>query len=40
MYRDQIDEMFQEYVKASRAKIPAVENMIGKEAPILEATMK
>ena len=40
MYRDQIDEIFQEYVKASRAKVPAVENLIGKEAPILEAAMK
>jgi glutamyl-tRNA reductase len=40
MFRDQIDEMFQEFVKASRAKVPAVENLIGKEAPILEATMK
>ena len=40
MFRDQIDEMFVEYLQTSTEKIPAVEKMISKELPILEATMK
>ncbi|MFB5597699.1 MAG: glutamyl-tRNA reductase, partial [Nitrosopumilaceae archaeon] len=40
MFRDQIDEMFVEYLQTSNAKIPTVEKMISKELPILEATMK
>jgi len=40
MFRDQIDEMYEEYVKASHGKVPAVEKMITKEVPIIEATIK
>jgi len=40
MFRDQIDEMVEEYVRTSKAKIPNVEKMIHKELPILLATMK
>ncbi len=39
MFRDQIDEMFEEYVRSSKAKIPNVEKMIHKELPILLATL-
>ena len=39
MFRDQIDEMFEEYLTSSKAKVPAVEKMISQEIPILEETM-
>lgn len=39
MFRDQIDEMFEEYLRTSKEKIPTVEKMISKEVPILEAAM-
>ena len=39
MFRDQIDEMFEEYLRKSKEKIPTVEKMISKEVPILEAAM-
>ena len=39
MFRDQISEMYEEDMKARKGKIPAVEEMISKEVPILEATM-
>ncbi len=39
MFRDQISEMYEEDLKARKAKIPAVEEIINKELPILEATM-
>ena len=40
MFRDQFDEMYEEYLSASKAKVPAVEKMLSKEIPILEETMK
>ena len=40
MFRDQISEMYEENLKATRKKVPAVEEMISKEVPIIEATMK
>ena len=40
MFRDQISEMYEENLKATRNKVPAVEEMISKEVPIIEATMK
>jgi len=39
MFRDQIDEMYEEYLITSKAKVPAVEKMISQETPILEETM-
>jgi len=39
MFRDQIDEMYEEYLTVSKAKVPAVEKMISQEIPILEETM-
>ena len=39
MFRDQIDEMFEEYLRTSKEKVPTVEKMISKEVPILEAAM-
>jgi len=32
--------MYEENLKATRKKVPAVEEMISKEVPIIEATMK
>ncbi len=40
MFRDQISEMYEENLKATRNKVPAVEEMVSKEVPIIEATMK
>ena len=40
MFRDQISEMYEENLKATRKKVPAVEEMVSKEVPIIEATMK
>lgn len=40
MFRDQVSEMYEEDVQARKGKVPAVEEMISKEVPILEATMK
>jgi len=40
LFRDQIAEMYEEDVKARKGIVPAVEEMISKELPILEATMK
>lgn len=39
MFRDQIDEMFETYIKTSAKKIPSVEESIKKELPVLEATI-
>jgi len=39
MFRDQIDEMFEEYIKSSTKKIPSVEELIKKEVPVIEATI-
>jgi len=40
MLIDQFAELDQENVKARNAKAPAVEEMISKEIPILEASME
>jgi len=40
MFRDQISEMYEENLKATRKKVPAVEEMVSKEVRIIEATMK
>lgn len=40
MFRDQVAELYEEDVKARKGLIPSVEEMIAKEAPIIEATMK
>jgi len=40
MFRDQVAEMYEEDVRARKGKVPSVEGMIGKEVPIIEATMK
>lgn len=40
MFRDQIAEMYEEDAMARKGKVPAVEEMISKEVPIIEATMK
>ncbi|MGQ0792046.1 MAG: glutamyl-tRNA reductase, partial [Nitrosopumilaceae archaeon] len=40
MFRDQVSEMYEEDAQARKAKVPAVEEMISKEVPIIEATMK
>ncbi|MFB5612714.1 MAG: glutamyl-tRNA reductase [Nitrosarchaeum sp.] len=40
LFRDQIAEIYEENVKARIGMIPAVEKIIEKEIPILEATMK
>ena len=40
MFRDQIDELFEEYVNSSLKKIPAVEELINKEVPTISATIK
>lgn len=40
LFRDQVSEMYEEDVLARKGKVPAVEEMIGKEVPILEATLK
>jgi len=40
MFRDQIAEIYEEIARATMAKVPAVEKMIIKEAPIIEATIK
>jgi len=40
MFRDQVAELYEEDVKARKGIVPSVEEMIGKEVPIIEATMK
>ncbi len=40
LFRDQISEMVDENEMARMSKVPAVEEMIGKEFPIIEAMMK
>ena len=40
MFRHQIDEMFEAYITSSKKKIPSVEEMISKEVPVIEATIK
>ena len=40
MFRDQVSEMYEEDAHARKGKVPAVEEMISKEVPIIEATMK
>ena len=40
LFRDQIAEIYEENVKSRIGMIPAVEKIIEKEVPILEATMK
>ncbi len=40
MFRDQVAELYEEDVKARKGLVPSVEEMIGKEVPIIEATMK
>ncbi len=39
LFRDQIAEMYEEDVVARKGKVPAVEEMISKEVPIIAATM-
>jgi glutamyl-tRNA reductase len=40
MFRDQVAELYEEDVKARKGIVPSVEDMISKEVPIIEATMK
>jgi len=40
LFRDQIAEMYEEDVAARKGKVPAVEEMISTEVPIIEETMK
>ncbi|MGI0064656.1 MAG: glutamyl-tRNA reductase, partial [Nitrosopumilaceae archaeon] len=40
MFRDQVSEMYEEDAQARKGKVPAVEEMISKEVPIIDATMK
>ena len=40
LFRDQIAEMYEEDVAARKGKVPAVEELISKEVPIIDATMK
>ena len=40
MFKDQIIEMVEENENLRMAKVPEVEKMIAKEAPVIEATMK
>src|SRR3970040_2510627 len=40
MFRDQVSEMYEEDAQSRKGKVPAVEEMISKEVPIIEATMK
>jgi len=40
LFRDQISEMVDENEMARMSKVPAVEEMIGKEFPIIETMMK
>ncbi len=40
MFRDQIDEIFEEYINSTQKKIPAVEELINKEVPTISATIK
>lgn len=40
LFKDQIDEIYNENVKSRIGIVPAVEKIIEKEIPILEATMK
>ena len=40
MFRDQVAELYEEDVKARKGIVPSVEEMIAKEVPIIEATMK
>jgi glutamyl-tRNA reductase len=40
LFRDQIAEIYEENVKARIGIVPAVEKIIDKEIPIIDATMK
>ncbi len=40
MFRDQILEMIEENLIATKSKVPEVEKLIDKEVPVLEATIK
>ena len=40
LFRDQIAEMYEEDVRARKGKVPAVEEMISKEVPIIDETLK
>ena len=40
MFRDQVAELYEEDVKARKGIVPSVEELIAKEVPIIEATMK
>ena len=40
LFRDQIAEMYEEDVRARKGKVPAVEEMISKEVPIIEEILK
>jgi glutamyl-tRNA reductase len=40
LFRDQISEMVEENARARKGKVPAVEDMIVKEIPVLETVMK
>ena len=40
LFRDQVTELYEEDVQARKGKVPAVEELIAKEVPILDATMK
>ena len=40
LFRDQIAEIYEENVKARSGIVPAVEKIIDKEIPIIEATMR
>jgi len=40
LFRDQIDEIYEESVKARASIVPAVEKIITKEIPVLSATMQ
>jgi glutamyl-tRNA reductase len=40
MFRDQVAELYEEDVQARKGLVPSVEEMISKEVPIIEATMK
>jgi glutamyl-tRNA reductase len=40
MFRDQVSEMYEEDAQSRKSKVPAVEEMINREVPIIEATMK
>ncbi len=40
MFRHQIDEMFEDYLQASKKKVPSVEEAINEELPTISATIK